>query len=127
MTDKDSQHAGSLVPLSRGPILPYKEDVGGSSPSAPTSTDHPRRCRSDNFGGDPEWSEYAHSMRLTAAITREGDWYVARCLEVEVASQGESLDEARVNLVEALELYFEDDAGLEIAESPIIVPVDVAV
>jgi len=28
-------------------------------------------------------------MRLTAAVAHEGDWYVARCLEVEVASQGE--------------------------------------
>ena len=66
-------------------------------------------------------------MRLTAAVSREGDWYVARCLEVEVASQGGSLDEARSNLVEALELYFEDDPGIEIADSPIIVPLDIAV
>ena len=66
-------------------------------------------------------------MRLTAAIAREGDWYVARCLEVEVASQGATLDEARANLVEALELYFEDMAEVDVAESPIIVPLDLAV
>lgn len=66
-------------------------------------------------------------MRLTAAIAHEGDWYVARCLEVEVASQGETFEEARSNLVEALELFFEDDAGHDVAESPIIVPLDVAV
>jgi predicted RNase H-like HicB family nuclease len=65
-------------------------------------------------------------VRLTAAITREGDWYVARCLEVEVASQGETFEQARSNLVEALELFFEDDAGIEVAEPPIIVPLDVA-
>ena len=37
-------------------------------------------------------------MRLTAAITHEGAWYVARCLEVEVASQGHSVEEALENL-----------------------------
>ena len=38
---------------------------------------------------------------------REGDLYVAQCLEVDVASQGESEDEALKNLREALELHFE--------------------
>ena len=66
-------------------------------------------------------------MRLTAAITHERAWYVARCLEVEVASQGETFEEARSKLVEALELYSEDEAGIEVAEPPIIVPLDVAV
>lgn len=66
-------------------------------------------------------------MRLTAAITQEGRWYVARCLEVEVASQGETLDEARANLTEALELYFEGEPGAEVAASPVIAPIDVAV
>lgn len=46
--------------------------------------------------------------RLTAAVTRDDTWYVARCLEVEVTSQGKSLDEALSNLREALELYFDD-------------------
>jgi predicted RNase H-like HicB family nuclease len=46
---------------------------------------------------------------LTAAVSKDGEWYVARCLEVEVASQGETVDDALVNLREALELYFEDD------------------
>jgi predicted RNase H-like HicB family nuclease len=43
---------------------------------------------------------------FTASITREGDWYVARCLDVEVASQGKTEDEALRNLQEDLELYF---------------------
>jgi predicted RNase H-like HicB family nuclease len=47
-------------------------------------------------------------MRFTAAVSHEGAWHVARCLEVEVTSQAESFDEALVNLREALELYFED-------------------
>jgi predicted RNase H-like HicB family nuclease len=48
-------------------------------------------------------------VRLTATVTPDGDWYVARCLDVEVASQGPTIDEALANLREALELYFEDE------------------
>ena len=66
-----------------------------------------------------------HPVRLTAAITREGQWYVARCLEVEVASQGESLDQALDNLREALELYFEDVDLTELPVTPILAPVTV--
>ncbi|MFI5273908.1 MAG: type II toxin-antitoxin system HicB family antitoxin [Ktedonobacterales bacterium] len=46
-------------------------------------------------------------QQLRASVWREGDWYVAQCLEVDVASQGDSEDEALANLREALELYFE--------------------
>jgi predicted RNase H-like HicB family nuclease len=46
-------------------------------------------------------------MRLTALIEREDDGYVALCPEVDVASQGDSIEEARTNLMEALELFFE--------------------
>jgi predicted RNase H-like HicB family nuclease len=70
--------------------------------------------------------EYHAGMRLTAAISRQGDWYVAQCLEVDIASQGESLEEARDNLAEALGLYFEDE-DVEVGDPPIIVPIDVAV
>jgi len=45
--------------------------------------------------------------RFTASITQEGEWYVAQCLEVDVASQGATEDEALANLREVLELYFE--------------------
>ena len=65
-------------------------------------------------------------MRLTAAITHEAPWYVARCLEVEVTSQGETVEEALVNLREALELYFEDAPVPESGEPPIIASVEVA-
>ena len=44
---------------------------------------------------------------LTASVWREGEWYVAQCLEVDVASQGESEEEALMNLREALDLHFE--------------------
>jgi predicted RNase H-like HicB family nuclease len=46
-------------------------------------------------------------LKFTASIWREGDWYVAQCLEVDVASQGETEDEAVDNLREALELHFD--------------------
>ena len=65
------------------------------------------------------------SMQFTAAIVHEGDWHVARCLEVEVASQGHTADEALANLREALELYFEDEDLPEGLEAPIIATVDV--
>ncbi len=45
--------------------------------------------------------------RLTAVIEREGDGYVALCPELDIASQGSTVEEARQNLVEAVELFFE--------------------
>ena len=53
-------------------------------------------------------------MRVTAAISREGDWFVAQCLEVDIASQGRSVAEAREHLVEALTLHV-DDHDVEVA------------
>jgi predicted RNase H-like HicB family nuclease len=62
---------------------------------------------------------------LTASVTKDGALYVAQCLEVDVASQGDSLDDALANLREALELHFEDGvAGLPLAR-PIIAPIDI--
>lgn len=46
-------------------------------------------------------------MKLTAIIEREGDGYVSLCPELDIASQGASVEEARDNLREALELFFE--------------------
>lgn len=73
---------------------------------------------------------FAHAldwgMRFTAAVTREPPWYVARCLEVEVASQGESVEEALANLKEALELYFEDMPLPQGVEPPIIATVELS-
>ena len=62
-------------------------------------------------------------MRFTAAVTQEGPWYFARCLEVEVASQGASVEEAVKNLRGALEIYFEDQPFPDHIEAPIIAPV----
>ncbi len=46
-------------------------------------------------------------MKLTAIIEREGDGYVSLCPELDIASQGGSVEEARDNLREALELFLE--------------------
>jgi len=48
-------------------------------------------------------------MKRPFAMTvwREGDWYVSQCLELDIASQGETEEEALTNLKEALELHFE--------------------
>ncbi|MEG3439182.1 type II toxin-antitoxin system HicB family antitoxin [Pannus brasiliensis CCIBt3594] len=44
---------------------------------------------------------------FTARVFQEGDWFVAQCLEIDIASQGRNEEEALSNLQEALELYFE--------------------
>ena len=46
-------------------------------------------------------------MKLTAIIEREGDGYVSLCPELDIASQGDSVEKAKDNLREALELFFE--------------------
>jgi predicted RNase H-like HicB family nuclease len=51
---------------------------------------------------------------LTAVIEREGDGYVAICPEFDVASQGNTVEEARSNLTEALTLFFETADAAEI-------------
>ena len=55
------------------------------------------------------------TRRLTAIIEREGDGYVSLCPELDMASQGRTVDEARSNLKEALELFFERASATEIA------------
>jgi predicted RNase H-like HicB family nuclease len=49
----------------------------------------------------------ASKRELTAIIEREGDGYVSLCPELDIASQGATIEEARANLTEALELFFE--------------------
>ena len=51
---------------------------------------------------------------LTAIFEREGDGYVAPCPQLDIASQGVMVDEARASLREALELYFESAPEHEI-------------
>jgi predicted RNase H-like HicB family nuclease len=52
--------------------------------------------------------------QVTAIIEREGHSYVSLCPELDIASQGDSVQEARENLREALELFFETASATEI-------------
>ena len=54
------------------------------------------------------------TLTLTAVIEREGDGYVATCPEVDVVSQGDTVEDARRNLVEAVEGFFEVASASEI-------------
>ena len=54
------------------------------------------------------------SLQLTAVIEREDDWFVATCPEVDVVSQGKTIEEARSNLLEAVEGFFEIASPSEI-------------
>lgn len=47
------------------------------------------------------------TYRFSALITKEEDWYVARCPELAVTSQGKDVESARANLREAIELYLD--------------------
>ena len=51
------------------------------------------------------------SYKFTIIIQREENWYVAKCAENNVASQGKTLEEAVENLREAVELYYEDNSA----------------
>ncbi|MEK8016679.1 MAG: type II toxin-antitoxin system HicB family antitoxin [Candidatus Parabeggiatoa sp.] len=55
-------------------------------------------------------------QQLTAIIEREGEGYVALCPELDIASQGQSVEEARLNLMEACELFFECASPSEIQQ-----------
>ena len=56
------------------------------------------------------------SRQLTAIVEREGNGYVALCPEVDVASQGQTVSEARDNLAESLALFFKTASADEIKQ-----------
>lgn len=57
-----------------------------------------------------------HTRRLTALIEREDDGYVALCPELDIASEGDTVEAARRNLVEAITLFFETADTSEVAD-----------
>ena len=71
------------------------------------------------------------NRQLTAIIEKEDDGYVALCPEVDVASQGDSIEEARKNLIAALELFFEtashEEVKLRLHEEVYVSHVEIAV
>jgi predicted RNase H-like HicB family nuclease len=56
------------------------------------------------------------TRHVTAIIEREGDGYVALCPELDIASQGDTVEDARRNLTEALELFFESANPSEVQD-----------
>ena len=57
------------------------------------------------------------TFKGTIIIKKEEDWFVATCLENNIASQGKTIDEATENLKEAIELFYEDET-----EEKIVLP-----
>lgn len=55
------------------------------------------------------------ARQMTAIIEREDDGFVALCPELDIASEGQSIEEARANLVEALTLFFETASPSEVS------------
>jgi predicted RNase H-like HicB family nuclease len=55
-------------------------------------------------------------LQFTAVIEKEGDGYVSLCPELDIASQGDTVEEATANLKEALQLFFETASPTEIKE-----------
>jgi predicted RNase H-like HicB family nuclease len=51
---------------------------------------------------------------MTAILSREDDGFVALCPDLDIASQGSTIEEARANLVEALTLFFETASSSEV-------------
>ena len=68
--------------------------------------------------------------KFTAVITKEENWYVGHCLELEVVSQGKTIEETQANLKEAVELYLEsfgsDDPPQSLGDM-VLYPLEVAV
>lgn len=68
--------------------------------------------------------------KLSAVVEREESWYVALCPELDVASQGHTIDEAISNLREAIQLYLEaaDPSELNLPTAPpLLTTLDVTV
>lgn len=65
-------------------------------------------------------------VKLSAIISREEGEYVALCPELDVASQGDSIEDALANLKEAVELYLEDEKDIKLSEaSPFVTTFEV--
>ena len=65
-------------------------------------------------------------IKYNVIIQKEEDWYVAKCIENSVASQGKTIEESLKNLKEAIELYYETEEPVEPKEV-LITTVEVAV
>jgi predicted RNase H-like HicB family nuclease len=67
------------------------------------------------------------SVKFTVIIQKEENWYVAKCVENYVASQGKTIEEAMENLSEAIALYYEDNELDDISAPVFITTMEVAI
>ncbi|NYB72632.1 MULTISPECIES: type II toxin-antitoxin system HicB family antitoxin [Sedimentibacter] len=67
------------------------------------------------------------SVKFTVVIQKEEDWYVSRCLENNVASQGKTIEESMANLSEAISLYYEDNDVESISLPVFVTTMEVAI
>ncbi|OGY96639.1 MAG: hypothetical protein A2122_00380 [Candidatus Liptonbacteria bacterium GWB1_49_6] len=68
------------------------------------------------------------AYKSTAIIQKEGKWFIARSLELGVTTQGKTINEAKENLKEAVELYLEDSPMSKKAlskETPFVTSIEV--
>jgi predicted RNase H-like HicB family nuclease len=69
----------------------------------------------------------ARTITLTASLTSEEGGYVARCLELGVTSEGDTVEEAVAMLREAVELYLEDEPLPSNLTHPVLTSFDITV
>jgi predicted RNase H-like HicB family nuclease len=74
-----------------------------------------------------ELSKSSPTLHLTVVIAREGNWHVARCLEIEAVSQGETVEEALANLRDVIEAYLEEEGVPPALAPPLVTSIDVPV
>jgi predicted RNase H-like HicB family nuclease len=67
------------------------------------------------------------SIKVNVIIQKEENWYVAKCIENSVASQGKTLEDALDNLKEALALYYEDETPVVETRQTFLTTMEVAI
>ncbi len=67
------------------------------------------------------------SINVAVVVQKEDDWYIAKYLGNNVASQGKSIDASLLNLKEALELYYEDETILPVSLQTFITTMEVSI
>lgn len=73
-----------------------------------------------------QWGDFM-SIKVTVMVQKEEDWYVAKCLENSVASQGKTIEESLDNLKEALELFYENEKPELVNVQTFITTLEVAI
>jgi predicted RNase H-like HicB family nuclease len=70
-------------------------------------------------------SKPSSTLHLTVLVTQEGDWYVARCLEIDAVSQGATAESALANLRDVVEVYLEEEGPPQAL--PLVTSIDVPI